>query len=137
MAKIQHTQNEIFLKKCPWMTVWHKCPVHSIFCFLYFGHNNEKQKNQLYCLCLKMTVDFRNFVDKNDVKWNKQKCQNRTFKVNFWCKKSRLKKESLVNLGDHLLLYYESPILTNWHSSQILYFFFLLVCWFLAKNFAY
>ena len=30
--------------------------------------NDEKRKNQLYCLCLKMTADFGNFVAKNDKK---------------------------------------------------------------------
>ena len=33
-----------------------------------FFVNDEKQKNQLYCLCLKMTADFGNFVAKNDKK---------------------------------------------------------------------
>ena len=44
------------------------CPVHYIFRFSYFGQNDEKQKNQLYCLCLKETADFRNFVAKTDEK---------------------------------------------------------------------
>ena len=29
---------------------------------------DEKRKNQLYCLCLKMTADFGNFIDKTDEK---------------------------------------------------------------------
>ena len=33
-----------------------------------FFVNDEKRKNQLYCLCLKMTADFGNFVAKNDEK---------------------------------------------------------------------
>ena len=37
----------------------------SIFVFRHF---DEKRKNQLYCLCLKMTADFGNFIDKTDEK---------------------------------------------------------------------
>ena len=33
-----------------------------------FFVNDEKQKNQLYCLCLKMTADFGNLVAKNEEK---------------------------------------------------------------------
>merc|ERR1719273_1437804 len=33
-----------------------------------FFVNDEKRKNQLYWLCLKMTADFGNFVTKNDKK---------------------------------------------------------------------
>ena len=37
----------------------------------------KNEKNQLYCLCLKMTADFGNFVSKNDkkqkMKWTRQK----------------------------------------------------------------
>ena len=33
-----------------------------------FFVNDEKQKKQLYCLCLKKTADFGNFVAKNDEK---------------------------------------------------------------------
>ena len=33
-----------------------------------FCHFDEKLKNQLYCLCLKMTADFGNFVNKTDEK---------------------------------------------------------------------
>ena len=33
-----------------------------------FFVNDEKRKNQLYCLCLKMTADFGNFIAKNDKK---------------------------------------------------------------------
>ena len=33
-----------------------------------FFVNDEKRKKQLYCLCLKMTADFGNFVAKNDKK---------------------------------------------------------------------
>ena len=33
-----------------------------------FFVNDEKRKRQLYCLCLKMTADFGNFVAKNDKK---------------------------------------------------------------------
>ena len=44
------------------------CPVHPIFRFSYFGQNDKKQKNQLCCLCLKMTADFGNFVTKTDEK---------------------------------------------------------------------
>ena len=33
-----------------------------------FFVNDEKQKKQLYCLCLKMTASFGNFVTKNDEK---------------------------------------------------------------------
>ena len=35
----------------------------------HLSHFDEKQKkNQLYCLCLKMTADFGNFVNKTDKK---------------------------------------------------------------------
>ena len=54
------------------------CPVHYNFRFSYFGENDEKQKNQLHCLCLKMTADFRNFVAKTDEKWKTKDEMNRT-----------------------------------------------------------
>ena len=44
------------------------CPVHYIFRFSYFGQNDQKRKNQLYCLRLKMTADFGNFVAKTNEK---------------------------------------------------------------------
>ena len=34
----------------------------------HLSHFDEKKKNQLYCLCLKMTADFGNFVTKTDKK---------------------------------------------------------------------
>ena len=46
-----------------------------------FFVNDEKWKNQLYCLCLKMTADFGNFVAKNDekqkMKWTRQKARRK------------------------------------------------------------
>ena len=45
-----------------------KCLVHYNFCSLFFGQNDQKRKNQLYCLCLKMTADFGKFVAKTDKK---------------------------------------------------------------------
>ena len=55
-----------------------KCPVHYIFRFSYFGQNDQKRKNQLYCLCLKVTADFRNFVAKTDENRKTKDEMNRT-----------------------------------------------------------
>ena len=51
--------------------------------FLYFGQNNQKQKNQLYYLCLNMTADFRNFVAKTDEKQKPKDEMNRTYVIYF------------------------------------------------------
>jgi hypothetical protein len=40
----------------------------SHFSIIFFSQNDEKRKNQLCCLCLKMTADFGNFVAKTDKK---------------------------------------------------------------------
>ena len=42
----------------------------SSFCLSFFvcRHFDKNQKNQLCCLCLKMTADFGNFVNKTDEK---------------------------------------------------------------------
>ena len=61
-----------------------KCPVHYNICFSYFGQNDEKQKNQLHCLCLKMTADFRNFVAKTEEKWKAKDEMNRTYDEHFF-----------------------------------------------------
>ena len=50
----------------------------TIFRFSYFGQNDQKQKNQLYCLCLKVTVDFRNFIAKIDEKRKTKDEMNQT-----------------------------------------------------------
>ena len=46
-----------------------------------FFVNDKKRKNQLYCLCLKMTADFGNFVAKNDekrkMKWTRHMSINK------------------------------------------------------------
>ena len=36
--------------------------------FSFFVNDEKRKKKQLYCLCLKMTADFGNFVAKNDEK---------------------------------------------------------------------
>ena len=43
------------------------------FVLLHFGQNDQKQKNQLHCLCLKMTADLRKFVAEFDKKKQKTK----------------------------------------------------------------
>ena len=43
------------------------------FVLLHFGQNDQKQKNQLHCLRLKMTADFRKFVAEFDKKNKKRK----------------------------------------------------------------
>ena len=47
----------------------------SISSHFRLSYMTKNEKNQLYCLCLKMTADFGNFVAKTDekrkMKWNK------------------------------------------------------------------
>jgi len=59
------------------------CPVHSIFCFSFFGQSDQKQKNQLSFLfiflykksafCLKMTADFFGVLVKVTKKTKKER----------------------------------------------------------------
>ena len=59
------------------------CPVHSIFNFLYFDQNDQKQKNELHCLCLKMTADFGNFIVKTDKKQKTKDEMKQTMEIFF------------------------------------------------------
>ena len=45
---------------------------------------DEKRKNQLYCLCLKMTADFGNFVAKTDEKQKTKDEMKQTIKIIFF-----------------------------------------------------
>ena len=47
---------------------WVSFSSHFWFSFFVVCQNDEKRKNQLYCVCLKMTADFGNFVAKTDKK---------------------------------------------------------------------
>ena len=71
----QRNYIQMLLSLWIWFLSCNICPVHSIFRFSYFGQNDQKRKNQLYCLCLKMTADFGNFVAKTDKNegWNEKK----------------------------------------------------------------
>ena len=64
-------------------TTCNKCPVPYNFCFSFFGQNDQRRKNQLYCFCLKMTADFRDFVAKTDKKRKAKDEMNRTEMLNF------------------------------------------------------
>ena len=55
----------------------------SHFSIFVFRQNDEKRKNQLYCLCLKMTADFGNFVAKTDEKWKTKDVMSRAYKSEY------------------------------------------------------
>jgi len=61
------------------------CPVHSIFCFSFFGQSDQKRKKSavlfgffLYrksAFCLKMTADFFGFFGQSDQKNKKRQME--------------------------------------------------------------
>ena len=49
------------------------------FVFRILVKMTKNEKNQLYCLCLKVTADFRNFITKTDEKQKTKDEMNRTY----------------------------------------------------------
>ena len=76
------------------------CPVQYNFRFSYFGRNDQKRKNQLHCLCLKVTADFRNFVAKTDEKQKTKDEMNQTL----CSKKEKGENLGLINVSKSLFL---------------------------------
>ena len=56
LLKVAKSYKVFSVKKICKDSILHFCPVHSIFCFSFFGHSDQNLKNQLSCLfifCIK------------------------------------------------------------------------------------
>ena len=94
------------------------CPVHYIFRFSYFGQNDQKRKNQLYWLCLKMTADFRNFVAKTDEKRKSKDEMNRTIIEHFQRTLPKFYYVNCAQMYSWLRVLQEFPIIKSTPHSK-------------------